>query len=206
MIFAGVFEFDLFVVLLFLFVSWYWGDFFFRKDSSLTFDGIFELFPHPMYTVGYSLYYGYSLILRSYTMLFVSLIAHMMQLLFLVCVEEPHIERIYGTPPKIDQTKLKVLYDSKNGLFPEKKDSIFLSHFDLFRTGDFGLALLTIYSCLFCWLAPFSYTIIQVIIWRIVHWCGLGGALWAQSERQVWTRHFTTKGRTLHEVTKIEAM
>ena len=33
-------------------------------------DGIFELFPHPMYTVGYSHYYGYSLFCRSYTMLF----------------------------------------------------------------------------------------------------------------------------------------
>jgi phosphatidylethanolamine N-methyltransferase len=77
--------------------AWYWGDFFFIMEGELVFDGVFELFPHPMYTVGYSAYYGISLLTRSYTLFFVSLIAHTMQLVFLVTVEEPHIRKIYGS-------------------------------------------------------------------------------------------------------------
>jgi phosphatidylethanolamine N-methyltransferase len=71
--------------------SWYWGDFFFLKNQNLTFDGIFELFPHPMYTVGYSFHYGYSLITQSYTVFFVCLITHLSQMIFLIVFEEPHI-------------------------------------------------------------------------------------------------------------------
>src|SRR5689334_20600962 len=48
-----------------------------------------------MYTVGYSMYYGYSLLCRSYPLLFTSLVAHLLQIAFLVAVEEPHIERTY---------------------------------------------------------------------------------------------------------------
>ncbi len=118
---------------------WYWGDFFFRKDMNLTFDGIFELFPHPMYTVGYVMYYGCAMIVRSYTVLFAGLFAHLMQLGFLVFVEEPHIQRTYGSGQKEDDASASILYDPKSGLFPRKKTTVFFWHLNPLQSTDFAL-------------------------------------------------------------------
>lgn len=84
--------------------AWYWGDFFFLIDQELTFDGVFEMAPHPMYSVGYAGYYGISMMAASYTVLFISILAHVAQFLFLIFVENPHIEKTYNPPPRKQQT------------------------------------------------------------------------------------------------------
>ena len=49
--------------------AWFWGDHFILLDRDLKFDGIFEMCPHPMYSVGYAWYVpNYSLSLYSPTL------------------------------------------------------------------------------------------------------------------------------------------
>jgi phosphatidylethanolamine N-methyltransferase len=179
---------------------WYYGDFFFRKDQNLTFDGIFNLFPHPMYTVGYSLYYGFSLITRSYTVLYVSLAAHFMQLCFLVFVEEPHIKRLYGGEEELDNKVQTILYDDKHGLFPHKKDLLTFFRFDFRRFSDVALLVACVYSVLFALTVENrEWCVVQVVVWAAVHWGGIGYLLYAQSTRSFYTNYFVNQGRPLYE-------
>lgn len=95
--------------------AWYWGDFFFLEEVQLTFDGVFELAPHPMYSIGYAGFYGICLMTASYTLFFASILAHIAQFAFLIVVENSHIEKTYN-PPRVPKRKSTLDSDSSKKL------------------------------------------------------------------------------------------
>mmetsp|Transcript_15198 Transcript_15198/g.62222 ORF Transcript_15198/g.62222 Transcript_15198/m.62222 type:complete len:718 (-) Transcript_15198:1406-3559(-) len=171
--------------------AWYWGDFWFRLETNLIFDGIFELFPHPMYTVGYLAYYGLSLITRSHTLLVVSLVAHSLQIFFLAFIEEPHMQKIYGS----EEERAKKQF--KSG-----RDELFgLGNFFPYRYADISTAVLLaqmVVTALFFNFGSSFYTL-QLFLWRVAHWMGLGTIMYLQSTGQFWTNKFASRGYTRDE-------
>ncbi|CAI2174676.1 3057_t:CDS:10, partial [Funneliformis geosporum] len=155
--------------------AWYWGDFFFLIDQSLTFDGVFEMAPHPMYSVGYVGYYGISLMMASYTVLFVSLAAHAAQFAFLTFVENPHIDKTYNPPISLNArisrqiteemdkslTSTNKKLSTPNEIHPTlpdlsntssyhlRRDLIVFKNFDLFRSNDLFVILIIFYAAIF---------------------------------------------------------
>lgn len=128
--------------------AWYWGDFFFRQinNEDLIFDGVFEMFPHPMYSIGYIGYYGFALISKSYTVLFVSIFGHFLQMIFLHYIENPHINKIYG--PSLDTLnyqKFAKLKDIKN--FDNLPPLIGLFNFSFLRSSDIINLFLVVLAC-----------------------------------------------------------
>jgi phosphatidylethanolamine N-methyltransferase len=88
--------------------AWYWGDFFFLCDQDLNFtSGVYAYFPHPMYTVGYLWMYGIALVTQSLPILYATLFAHVLQFLFLVLVENPHIEKTYNVEQAKESAKIE---------------------------------------------------------------------------------------------------
>ncbi|TPX54600.1 phosphatidylethanolamine N-methyltransferase [Powellomyces hirtus] len=178
--------------------AWYWGDFFFLVDASLTFDGVFEMAPHPMYSVGYIGFYATALIAQSYWVLFVSLAAHAAQMIFLHVVENPHIDKTYNPPV---QKKAGDSGSSLNKYFG--RDLIVFQNLDWFRSTDLQTVAIVAYTCIAAlavgpvdcpW--KFWFYVGQTLFWRFVHTYGLGAILYLQSNHRTWNRHFIKHGET----------
>lgn len=119
--------------------AWYWGDFFFLQDANLVFDGVFNVFPHPMYSIGYIGYYGLSLISGDHHVLFVSILGHCLQFLFLKYVETPHIEKIYGSESLRDEESIdeKIVKQLDNYSKPLLTTFFGFKNFDKFRPTEY---------------------------------------------------------------------
>lgn len=176
--------------------AWFWGDFFFKVEQDLTFDGIFELFPHPMYSVGYAWAYAVGLFTRSYVVLAVAMGSHMAQMIFLMLAETPHIEKLYGTESKGSDKKL-----------PES-NVLVIKNFDWFRSADISLCMLAAFmvttSVFGSWdenspLASDEFFVGQAIFWRSVASIGIGYVLIQQERNQFWTKHFEEQGLSKEE-------
>ncbi|KAJ3144480.1 phosphatidylethanolamine N-methyltransferase [Geranomyces variabilis] len=179
--------------------AWYWGDFFFLVDASLTFDGVFEMAPHPMYSVGYIGFYATALIAQSYWVLFVSLAAHAGQMVFLHFVENPHIDKTYNPP-----TASTGAHNTSNPLNKYfGRDLIVFQNMDWFRATDLQTIVLASYTVIAALLIgpidrpwKFWFYVGQTLAWRVIHTYGLGAILYLQSNHRMWNRHFIKHGET----------
>ena len=202
--------------------AWYWGDFFYLIDQELTFDGVFEMAPHPMYSIGYAGYYGVSLMSASYKVLFISIIAHAAQFAFLVMVESPHIERIYSSPPprrainelpvaaqmdksQADQNSTAEVWPHPAHAQPSQTHNLLgLHNLDLYRTTDTAVFLLQVYLSAMTLLTPNTRPyqtlfVVNATVSRIWYSVGIGFLLNRQSEKKKWTRHFLKYGESTGE-------
>lgn len=200
--------------------AWYWGDFFYLIDQELTFDGVFEMAPHPMYSIGYAGYYGISMMAASYSVLLISVVAHAAQFAFLVLVENPHIEKIYNPPAprKRADTSLSAesgevpgallseaaTVPSSKGTPAQIHNLLGLGNFDLFRTTDYSTLLLVSYMIALTIVTPStpfyqSLFVAHAAAWRLWYTLGLGVILNEQSQNKTWTRHFLKFGESTGE-------
>ncbi|PKS08883.1 hypothetical protein jhhlp_003496 [Lomentospora prolificans] len=199
--------------------AWYWGDFFYLIDQELTFDGVFEMAPHPMYSIGYAGYYGISMMAASYDVLFISIVAHVAQFVFLVFVENPHIEKTYNPPAprkrtlstKSDISVTNGVDDSVNGgsatpggvaeSLSQVHNLVGLKNLDLFRATDYTVILLCGYVGILALVTPSTplyqfLFVLHAAVWRVWFTIGLGAILHLQSKNKVWTRHFVKYGES----------
>lgn len=141
--------------------AWYWGDFFFRQinNEDLIFDGVFEMVPHPMYSIGYVGYYGFAIISKSYTILTVAIFGHFLQMIFLHYIENPHIDKIYG--PSGNEADIEMLLKLKDlRHFDNIKPLVGLLNFTWLRASDMtNLIMVGTYSFTIPYLASLVDTV-----------------------------------------------
>ncbi|BCR90520.1 phosphatidylethanolamine N-methyltransferase [Aspergillus chevalieri] len=209
--------------------AWYWGDFFYLLEGELTFDGVFEMAPHPMYSVGYAGFYGISLMAASYKVLFISIIAHAAQFAFLVLVENPHIDRTYNPPPprkratEQDSVSAVASHRSDSPIAPTSVDEsvpqapldpsappesvhnlLGPHNLDLHRNTDASVMLVQFLVFALAVLTPSTpgyqfLFVANAAVWRIWFSVGIGYLLNRQSNSKGWTRHFVKYGESPQE-------
>ncbi|KAL2127682.1 hypothetical protein VTI74DRAFT_10320 [Chaetomium olivicolor] len=199
--------------------AWYWGDFFYLIEQELTFDGVFEMAPHPMYSIGYAGYYGISMMAASYDVLFISILAHAAQFAFLAIVENPHIEKTYNPPPPRQRPESRPRAESEASSQSDSTidsakraaasqdtplpvhNMLGLKNFDIFRITDYSALLLVVYFASLALVTPSTPVyqtlfVLNAIFWRLWYSVGLGVILTKQSNEKMFTRHFLKFGET----------
>jgi phosphatidylethanolamine N-methyltransferase len=173
--------------------AWFWGDFFFKIDKTLKFDGIFEVFPHPMYTVGYAWMYGGALWSGSLQVLGLTMFSHLAQMGFLMYVENPHIQRTYG-----------VEFEEKRST--HRENIFIIRNFDAFRASDWMMVIILTLYILTTVIAggvlgiePIvseDFFLGNAIITTLMCRMALSFLLWKQGRTRFWTRNFLEKGKS----------
>lgn len=173
--------------------AWYWGDFFYGKDCELIFGGVFNMFPHPMYTIAYAWYYAAFFVTRNPAVAVMGIIAHLSQMAFLVLVETPHMDKIYGSEDyeTADREEL-----ARQG-YVSDKEPVFLYNIDLTSAHGVGLCVTLIYITLFHMLdIDVRWFVAHAVLWRVVYNGVCGLLLHRQSVSESWTARFLKAGKT----------
>ena len=197
--------------------AWFWGDFFYGLDLKLKFDGIFDVVPHPMYTVGYGWMYGCALITRSSDVTVLALGSHLLQIGFLVFVEDPHIQKLYGPETVSVPFSEKLLGVEERRSRSQSEDEghyvdsniLLVKNFDFFRASDWQLVIICIlmisgFAICSMPLEPQGGYVIstEVLFGVVIFGRALGTAaravlLLTQARSRFWTNHFVSQGQSL---------
>eukprot|EP00796_Vickermania_ingenoplastis_P001708 gene1709-1060_t len=180
--------------------AWYWGDFFFLVKKDLVFDGIFQMFPHPMYTAGYGFIYGLPLIGNSFTLLWVGIAAHLCQILFLLFVEGPHINKTYCPPPAEPSMEEKqrhaLLYDTPAGEphpYFEQREAVLFLNLSVERKQDLLLLVVAAAQVSLLLLPiPAKFFVWEYVVLKLFSRAGLGFILRRQSKDMWFTKRFSS--------------